>query len=130
MLINYVGLYILQSYLILYELVAANLSANAATNINVLIPFSASLGQVCAGLLVKYINRYKWLVVSGYGLIVLGMGLTYRYIDGHRHMPPLIVAQLILGVGQGIANTTQFGMQAAVSEKGKHPVLILPGQLC
>ncbi len=118
MLINYIGLYILQSYIISYELVAANLSVNAATNVFVLIPFAGSLGQIGAGLLVKYTKRYKYVVVAGYGVIVLGMGLTYRYIDGHGQMAKLVVSQLILGIGQGMAMTTQFGMQAAVSQNG------------
>ena len=121
MLINYVGLYLLQSYLIVYELVAANLTVNAATNIYILIPFAGSLGQIGAALLVKYTKRYKWIVVSGYGVIVLGMGLSYKYINGHGQMPQLVISQIILGLGQGIAMTTQFGVQAAVSQAGIVP---------
>lgn len=118
MLINYIGLYILQSYIIIYQLIAANLTVKAATNVFVLIPFAGSLGQIGAGIVVKYIKRYKYVVVAGYGVIVLGMGLTYRYIDGHGQMAKLVVSQLILGIGQGMAMTTQFGMQAAVSQNG------------
>jgi MFS family permease len=118
MLINYAGLYLLQSYLIYYEMVAADLSVKAATNIYILIPFAGSLGQLCAGILVKYIKRYKWIVVSGYGVIVLGMGLSYKYINGHGQMPQLVVSQLILGIGEGIVMTTQFGVQASVSQSG------------
>lgn len=119
MLINYAGLYLLQSYLIYYEMVAAELSVNAATNIYILIPFAGSLGQLGAGILVKYIKRYKWIVVSGYGVIVLGMGLSYKYINGHGQMPQLVVSQLILGIGEGIVMTTQFGVQASVSQAGR-----------
>ncbi|CAK7230986.1 hypothetical protein SEUCBS140593_007773 [Sporothrix eucalyptigena] len=50
MLINYAGLYLLQSYLLYYEMVAANLSVTATTNIYILIPFTGSLGQFLAGL--------------------------------------------------------------------------------
>ena len=119
MLINYSGLYILQSFITMYELVAANISVKAATNISILIPFAGSLGQIGAGILVKFIKRYKWIVVSGYALIVLGMGLSYRYIDGHGQMAKLVVSQIILGLGQGMVMTTQFGMQAAVRDSGK-----------
>jgi hypothetical protein len=119
MLINYAGLYLLQSYLLYYEMVAANLSVNAATNIYVLIPFAGSVGQVGAGLVVKYLKRYKWVVVFGYGMVVLGMGLTYRYVNGHGHMPQLVISQLILGIGQGVVMTTQFGVQASVTQAGK-----------
>ncbi|KAH8698608.1 putative siderophore iron transporter [Talaromyces proteolyticus] len=116
MFINYSGLYILQSYLLMYELIAANLSVNAATNIYILIPFAGSLGQLMSGLLVKYLKRYKWVVVSGYGLIVLGMGLTYKYVNGNGQMPQLVVSQLILGIGEGFVMTTQFGIQASIDQ--------------
>lgn len=121
MVINYSGLYILQSYLFTYEMIAANLSVNAATNINILIPFAGSLGQIGAALLVKYLKRYKWVVVSGYGVILLGMGLAYKYINGHRQMAQLVVSQLILGIGEGIVMTTQFGVQASISQSGWCP---------
>jgi hypothetical protein len=121
MVINYTGLYILQSYILLYQMIAANLSVNAATNIYILVPFSGSLGQIGAGLVVKYLKRYKWIVVSGYGIIVLGMGLTYKYINGHGQMPQLVVSQIILGIGEGIVMTTQFGVQASISQSGRYP---------
>ncbi|KAL1895507.1 hypothetical protein Sste5346_005316 [Sporothrix stenoceras] len=116
MLVNYSGLYLLQSYLLYYLLVAANLSVNAATNMFILIPFSGSVGQVLAAFVVKYLQRYKWVVVSGYALIVLGMGLSYRYIDAVGHMPQLVVSQIITGLGAGVIATTQFGIQASVRQ--------------
>lgn len=117
MLINYTGLYILQSYILYYEMIAANLSVNAATNIYVLIPFAGSIGQIGSGLLVKYFKRYKWIVVTGYAIIVLGMGLTYKYINGHGQMPQLVISQLILGIGEGVVMTTLFGVQASISQE-------------
>ncbi|CAK7205700.1 hypothetical protein SEUCBS139899_008479 [Sporothrix eucalyptigena] len=119
MVVNYAGLYLLQSYLLYYEMVAADLSVNAATNLYMLIPFGGSLGQFLSGFVVKYLKRYKWVVVSGYAMIVLGMGLSYKYIDAHGHMAPLVVAQLIAGLGAGVIATTQFGIQASVSQAGE-----------
>lgn len=120
MMVNYAGLYLLQSYLLYYEMVAADLSVNAATNLYMLIPFGGSLGQFLSGVVVKYVKRYKWVVVSGYATIVLGMGLSYKYIDARGQMPQLVVAQLIAGLGAGIVATTQFGIQASVSQAGEH----------
>lgn len=116
LLVNYVGLYLLQSYLLYYEMIAADLSVKAATNIYMLIPFAGSVGQFGSGFLVKYVKRYKWIVVSGYAVIILGMGLSYKYINGHGQMPQLVVSQLIVGIGAGIIATTQFGIQASVSQ--------------
>ncbi|CAK7221407.1 hypothetical protein SBRCBS47491_004520 [Sporothrix bragantina] len=116
MVVNYAGLYLLQSYLLYYEMVAADLSVNAATNLYMLIPFGGSLGQFLSGFVVKYLKRYKWVVVSGYAAIVLGMGLSYKYIDARGQMAKLVVAQLITGLGAGIIATTQFGIQASVSQ--------------
>lgn len=101
-------------------MVAADLSVNAATNIYMLIPFAGSVGQFGSGILVKYVKRYKWIVVSGYTALVLGMGLSYKYINGHGQMPQLVVSQLIAGLGAGIIATTQFGIQASVSQAGEH----------
>ena len=101
-------------------MIAADLSVNAATNIYMLIPFGGSVGQFGSGFLVKYVKRYKWIIVSGYAVIVLGMGLSYKYINGHGQMPQLVVSQLIMGIGAGIVATTQFGIQASVSQAGRH----------
>lgn len=120
MVVNYAGLYLLQSYILYYEIVAADLSLNAATNLYLLIPFGGSLGQFASGFVVKYLKRYKWVVVSGYAFIVLGMGLSYKYINARGQMPQLVVAQLLVGLGAGIIATTQFGIQASVSQAGEH----------
>jgi hypothetical protein len=97
-------------------LVAANLSTTTATNIFVIIPFMGPIGQISAGFLVKYTKRYKWILVSGYALTMLGLGLSYRYINGHDHMAALVVSQIIIGFGSGVINTMQLGMQASVSQ--------------
>ncbi|KAJ5087562.1 hypothetical protein N7456_011178 [Penicillium angulare] len=106
----------LADYLTTYELVAGGLSVKAATNIYILAPFAAVPGQFAAAFLVKYTKRYKWITVSGYALNLLGLGLAYKYINGHEHLGPLVVSQLILGFGEGVINTMQFGMQASVSQ--------------
>ncbi|KAJ5914402.1 hypothetical protein N7504_003285 [Penicillium tannophilum] len=115
-LIDYAALYLLQDYIVTYELVAAQLSTKAATNIAILIPFAAVPGQFASAFLVKYTKRYKWVTVSGYALNLLGLGLSYKYINGHDHLGALVVSQLILGFGEGIINTMQLGMQAAVNQ--------------
>ncbi|KAJ5784825.1 uncharacterized protein N7503_010037 [Penicillium pulvis] len=115
-LIDYTALYLLQDYIVTYELVAAQLSTKAATNIAILVPFAAVPGQFASAFLVKYTKRYKWVTVSGYALNLLGLGLSYKYINGHDHLGALVVSQLILGFGQGIINTMQLGMQAAVNQ--------------
>ncbi|KAL3452782.1 major facilitator superfamily domain-containing protein [Aspergillus insuetus] len=124
-IIDYTALYLLQNYIITYELVAANLSTTTATNVFVIIPFMGPIGQISAGFLVKYTKRYKWIVVSGYGLTMLGLGLSYRYINGHDHMAALVVSQIILGFGSGVINTMQTGMQASVSQSNMAAVTAL-----
>ncbi|KAL2794921.1 major facilitator superfamily domain-containing protein [Aspergillus keveii] len=124
-IIDYTALYLLQNYIITYELVAANLSTTTATNVFVIIPFMGPIGQISAGFLVKYTKRYKWIVVSGYALTMLGLGLSYRYINGHDHMAALVVSQIILGFGSGVINTMQTGMQASVSQSNMAAVTAL-----
>ncbi|CEL04849.1 hypothetical protein ASPCAL05973 [Aspergillus calidoustus] len=124
-IIDYTALYLLQNYIITYELVAANLSTTTATNIFVIIPFMGPIGQISAGFLVKYTKRYKWILVSGYALTMLGLGLSYRYINGHDHMAALVVSQIIIGFGSGVINTMQLGMQASVSQSNMAAVTAL-----
>ncbi|KAJ0426904.1 major facilitator superfamily domain-containing protein [Aspergillus carlsbadensis] len=124
-IIDYTALYLLQNYVITYELVAANLSTTTATNVFVIIPFMGPIGQISAAVLVKYTKRYKWIVVSGYALTMLGLGLSYRYINGHDHMAALVVSQIILGFGSGVINTMQVGMQASVSQSNMAAVTAL-----
>lgn len=118
-LIDYIALYLLQDYVTTYELVGGGLSVKAATNVYILVPFAGVPGQFFAAFLVKYTKRYKWITVSGYAINLLGLGLAYKYINGHDHLGALVVSQLILGFGEGVINTMQFGMQASVSQDGK-----------
>ncbi|KAJ5646186.1 hypothetical protein N7490_002558 [Penicillium lividum] len=115
-LIDYTALYLVQDYIVIYELVAAELSVKAATNIAILIPFTAAIGQFTSAFVVKYTKRYKWVTVSGYAMNLLGLGLSYKYINGHDHLGALVVSQLILGFGEGVINTMQLGMQASVHQ--------------
>ncbi|KAL2856435.1 major facilitator superfamily domain-containing protein [Aspergillus pseudoustus] len=124
-IIDYAALYLLQNFLITYELVAADLSTTTAAYIFAIIPFMGPIGQISAGFMVKYLKRYKWILVSGYALNILGLGLSYRYINAHDHMAALVISQMILGFGSGVINTMQFGMQASVSHSNMAAVTAL-----
>ncbi|KAL3463894.1 major facilitator superfamily domain-containing protein [Aspergillus heterothallicus] len=124
-IIDYTSLYLVQNYLITYELVAANLSTTTATYVFAIIPFMGAVGQISSGVMVKFAKRYKWILVSGYALNILGLGLTYRYINAHENMAALVVSQIILGFGSGVINTMQLGMQASVSQANMAAVTAL-----
>ncbi|KAJ5758798.1 hypothetical protein N7520_005954 [Penicillium odoratum] len=114
-LIDYTALYLVQDYIVTYELVAAELSVKAATNIAILIPFTAAIGQFTSAFVVKFTKRYKWITISGYAMNLLGLGLSYKYINGHDHLGALVVSQLILGFGEGVINTMQLDMAAVTA---------------
>lgn len=80
--------------------------------------FTAVSGQLLAALLVKYFGRYKLVVVFGVCLKILGGGLLYRYRRADQYLGQIIVSQIVMGAGEGVLNTIQAGMQAAVNQDG------------
>ncbi len=99
-------------------MVVRGLSVRAATNMSIIIPFCAVLGQLMSGLVTRFFGRYKWISIFGVGLKVLGLGLMLRY----RHestLGSLAVAQVLQGLGEGTFNTIIAGMQSSVAEECK-----------
>ncbi|EXJ89926.1 hypothetical protein A1O3_02993 [Capronia epimyces CBS 606.96] len=124
-LMAYLGMYTFQSYLFAYLVVDSNLSVAAATNVLVVQPFVATFGMIGSGLILKYWGRPKWVIVAGFCVNVLGMGLTLRYRDASVHIAPLIVGQGLFGLGQGMVYTIQTAMQASVPETSMAQVTAL-----
>lgn len=117
---DYAGMYTFQSYLFAYLLVDSNLSVAAATNVLVIQPFMSTFGVLGSGFILKYLGRPKMIIVSGFCVNVLGMGLTLGYRNASVRIAPLLVAQGLFGLGQGIVYTVQTAMQASVDEPCKH----------
>jgi predicted MFS family arabinose efflux permease len=124
---GYLGMYTFQSYLFPYLLVDSNLSVAAATNVLVIQPFCSTFGVMGSGFILKYLGRPKWIIVAGFCVNTLGMGLTLGYRDASVRIAPLLVGQGLFGLGQGIVYTIQTAMQASVGEPCKllHQVRIL-----
>lgn len=116
-ILDYASWYSYAPYFYTYLVVVRNLSVRASTNMTIIIPFTAVLAQLLAGVIVKYVGRYKWIVCFGMGVKVLGMGLMYRYRTAETSLAPLVVAIVLQGVGEGMFNTLLTGMQASVPEK-------------
>ncbi|KAJ9630202.1 hypothetical protein H2204_008563 [Knufia peltigerae] len=120
---DYGSWYTTSAYLYTYLLVVRNLSVRAATNVSIIIPFCAVIGQLGAGVAAKYFGRYKWISIFGVGMKVLGLGLMLRYRE-ESPLASLAVAQVLQGLGEGVFNTIITGMQASVTEK-----YVLPNRL-
>lgn len=126
---GYLGMYTFQAYIFSYLLVACNLSVAAATNVLIVQPFCATFATMGAGFILKYRGRPKWIIVAGFCVNVLGMGLTLRYRDASVRIAPLIVGQGLFGIGQGMVYTIQTAMQASVGEPCMlfpHPNTLIP----
>jgi hypothetical protein len=109
-------MYTFQAYLFSYLVVYSNLSVAAATNVLVIQPFVSTFGILGSGFILKYFGRPKWIIVAGYCINTLGMGLTYGYRDASVRIAPILTAQGLFGLGQGIVYTIQTAMQASVGE--------------
>ncbi|KAH8800313.1 putative siderophore iron transporter [Xylogone sp. PMI_703] len=124
-LMDYAALNSYSGYFFSYLVVACGQSVKASTNVTIVLSFTAVFGQLGAAILVKYIGWYKWITASGIALKVLGIGLMFRYRDAHDNLGRLVVAQVIIGAGDGIMNTVQVGMQAAISQSAMASVTAL-----
>lgn len=114
---DYVSMYSFQSYFFIYMIVYSNISVAAATNVGVIQPFVATFGLLGSGFLLKYLGRPKWIIIAGFCVNILGMGLTLAYRDASRRIAPLLTAQGIFGLGQGMIYPVQTAMQASVNEE-------------
>lgn len=115
-LMNYISMYSYASYLFIYLIVYSNMSVAAATNVGVIQPFVASFGLLGSGFLLKYLGRPKWIIVAGFGVNTLAMGLTFAYRDASTRIAPILTAQGLFGLGQGMTYAVQTAMQASVDE--------------
>jgi hypothetical protein len=105
-------------YFYSYLLVVQNLSITHAGHITQIFSFSATITSVLVSLAIKYTRHYKYYIVSGTIIYILGLGLMVRYRNLHAGMGQIVGSQVCLGVGGGMINvSTQLGIQAAVGHQ-------------
>ncbi|KAG5338263.1 hypothetical protein C0989_007826 [Termitomyces sp. Mn162] len=70
---------------------------------------------IVAGISMRFMRRYKWILVVGLGIRILGVGLMIHSRGADGSDAELVWTQLLQGIGGGFAAVaSQVGAQAAV----------------
>ncbi|KAL6360969.1 hypothetical protein LRP88_04430 [Fusarium phalaenopsidis] len=107
-----------QPYFYSYLLVVWDLDTQSATYIVQIFSFSGTVSSLIVSFLIKFTNRYKWFVVAGSCLYILGMGLMMKYRTQDASLSAIIGTQICIGFGGGMLNVpAQLGVQASAGHQ-------------
>ncbi|KAJ5183409.1 siderochrome-iron transporter [Penicillium capsulatum] len=93
------------TYLYTWATVARNLSARDATFYNATNGVMQCLMAIIAGVLMMWSRRYKWLLIVGAIVRVVGYGMMIRLRGASNSVFELFVVQVIQGIGSGVMQT-------------------------
>lgn len=101
-----------------YLLVVRNLDDLSAVYITQIFTFSSTVSSIIISVIIKFTHRYKWFVVAGSCLYMLGMGLMMHYRTETASLSAIIGSQILLGFGGGMLNVpAQVGVQASAGHQ-------------
>ncbi|OQE22584.1 hypothetical protein PENSTE_c010G00280 [Penicillium steckii] len=100
-----IGFSCTHAYLYTWATVARNFSARNATFYNATNGVASCLMGIIAGLLMLWTRRYKWLIVIGAVLRLVGYGVMIRLRGASNTTFELFFVQVIQGLGSGIMQT-------------------------
>ncbi|KAH7038096.1 major facilitator superfamily domain-containing protein [Microdochium trichocladiopsis] len=107
-----------QPYFNSYLLVVHNQSAITAGYITQTFSFTSTVASVVISIIIKYTKHYKYYVVAGSLIYLLGMGLMVRYRTQDATVGTLVGTQIVIGIGGGMLNVpAQLGVQASASHQ-------------
>ncbi|KAI1125329.1 putative transporter [Nemania abortiva] len=94
------------TYLYAWATVSFNMSARDATFFNFTNGVTQCLAGILAGGIMFITGRYKWLVMGGAIVRLIGYGLMIRLRGQQASTAELFIQQLIQGIGSGIIHTS------------------------
>lgn len=107
-----------QPYFNSYLLVVKNQSIKSAGWITQAFSLTATVASVLVSLAIKYTRRYKYFVVAGSLVYMMGLGLMIRYRTEESSIGSIVGAQICMGIGGGTLNpAAQLGAQISVSHQ-------------
>ncbi|KAF8472118.1 major facilitator superfamily domain-containing protein [Kalaharituber pfeilii] len=106
--------YLPGAYFYTWLQVVRNYTVTEAGNIANTFTFSSSTMSIIISLVIKYTGHYKWWMMSGIPLYVLGYGLMIAFRTSSATTAQIVIAQVFTGIGGGTINVpAQVGLQAA-----------------
>ena len=101
-------------YFTSYLMVVHNQSITSAGRITLTFTFASSVASIAVSLLIKYTGHYKYFVVFGACLYLLGLGIMMVYRVQGASVATIVGCQVVVGVGGGVLNVpAQLGVQAS-----------------
>ena len=106
--------YLPSAYFFTWLQIVRGESVTAAGNIANTFTFSSSTTSIIISLAIKYTGHYKWWMMAGIPLYVLGYGLMVAFRTEAATTAQIVIAQVFTGIGGGTINVpAQVGLQAA-----------------
>ncbi|KAI1170615.1 MFS general substrate transporter [Nemania sp. FL0916] len=93
------------TYLYTWATISYNMSARDATFFNFTNGVTQCLAGILAGWVMLVTGRYKWLVMGGAVIRLIGYGLMLRLRRQQSSIAELFIQQVIQGIGSGIIHT-------------------------
>ncbi|KAL8775382.1 MAG: hypothetical protein Q9209_000390 [Squamulea sp. 1 TL-2023] len=105
-----------QPYFYSYLQVVSNKSVTAAGHITQTFSFTSTVASIITGLAIKFSKHYKYFIIGGCAIYLLGVGLMIRYRREGSSTGSIVGTQIAVGIGGGMLNVpAQLGVQASVS---------------
>ncbi|KUJ12625.1 MFS general substrate transporter [Mollisia scopiformis] len=102
------GFAVTHTYLYAWSTVAHNFSVKIATFYIYVNGVMQCFTGIIAGWIMLKTRRYKWLVMAGVTIRIIGYGIMLRLRGAENSIGELVVVQLIQGIGSGIIQTSVF----------------------
>ncbi|KAG6862553.1 hypothetical protein C0995_000101 [Termitomyces sp. Mi166 len=113
--LDFASFYISFTYLYSYIVIVKPWSLVNTTYFTQTQTVALTFFGIVAGVCMRFMRRYKWLLVVGLGIRILGVGLMIHSRGASGSDAELVWTQLLQGIGGGFAAVaSQVGAQAAV----------------
>ncbi|KAI9889549.1 MAG: hypothetical protein M1814_005243 [Vezdaea aestivalis] len=107
-----------QPYFYSYLQVVQHQSVVTAGHVTQVFSFTATVSSIVVSLLIKYTRHYKYFVLAGSLIYILGIGLMIRYRTADATVAQDVGVQIAVGIGGGMLNVpAQLGVQASASHQ-------------
>ncbi|KAJ5936836.1 siderochrome-iron transporter [Penicillium verhagenii] len=100
-----IGFACTHTYLYTWAIVARGFSVRDATFYNATNGVMQCLSGILAGACMMWTRRYKWLIVVGAVVRLIGYGVMIRLRGASNSVDELFIVQIVQGIGSGIMQT-------------------------
>ncbi|KAK6543722.1 hypothetical protein TWF694_000456 [Orbilia ellipsospora] len=102
-------------YFYSYLVVANEQSVVSAGRIVLVFSFTSTVSSIIISFLIKWTGHYKYFVIAGGFIYILGFGLMLRYRVEGSTLTQIVINQVLVGLGGGFLNVpAQLGVQSVV----------------